>query len=981
MKRRRLVIAVRHASAPALLSTGTALVLAGCAAQYDAADQSNIDQLLKEDAPTLEQLLAEQDDVIGARADAALPEIEDTPDRPTDDDAYGIATARGVTEAIEQYRAILELSPDNDAMRFETQRRLADLQVEASELNPALERSGVVSQSNAVSLYNGLLDAKPNAPNNDRILYQLARAYQNMGELESAIQTLEEITRDFPGSTLQTDARFRRGELLFKTRQYEEAGREYARVMDAPDGGGFFEQAQYKYGWSLYKQDRYEDGLAVFIDILDRELPVGAVENLEATLEVVPRAQRELVRDVLRVTSLAFAQLGGGPAVTEFLQPMQVRSYEPVLYGNLAELFIEKERIADAAEAYYGLAKRSPTHPLAPLYDTKVVDLFDKAGYQQQVIVAKERYVATYALNQPFWTANTRQSSDEAYRILVSTTRELAEHHHALGRQSEGASSQSDLRRSLPYYASYVTDFPEESDHLDMRYNWADVLFVTGELEPAAEQFTYILQNAPEHARAEDSAYSLVLAREQLLAQASTESRMQRLDELVIASRDLQARYPAHPQLAPVLTRSAEELSRVQRADEALAISVDVLAMQPLAAPDIRLANWRIVAYAHYDNERFPEAEVAFGQWLSELPADAPNRKSLMEAQANSIYKQAIAARDSGNLPLAATEFLRVNTALPGSELAADAHYDAAAAYLQVPDWPNAIATLISFREMWPEHRLQLEATRRLAAAYLETGDEVAGAGELVRLADAETLAPTVRRDALWQAATLYDKNEIQDAARKYYGQYFKQFGRDNVGRQAKALERLLALTSSASPDRLNWLNAIIQLATQVGGPRGEPIKALAADASLELAEAEMARYSAIRLSHPLEASLKRKKSSLEKAQKAYQQVLDYGFINSTTQATFRIGELYFQLAKALINLPAPRGMDALESEQFSILLEEQAFPLEDRSVEAHEANATRLADGINDEWVQRSLAQLKQILPARYGKTETVEEVYDVLR
>ncbi|MEN8720568.1 MAG: tetratricopeptide repeat protein [Oceanococcaceae bacterium] len=963
------------------LSLSGALIVAGCAAQYDAADQENIDALLRKDAPSIDELLAQQEAVVAQRDGEALPALDTAPAPSSTDADDELVSEANVAEAIAQYRALLELSPDNDAMRFETQRRLADLQVEVSELNPALEQEGLVSQSNAVALYNGLLDARPNAPNNDRILYQLARAYQNLGEVDKAADTLAEITRDFPGSSLRTDARFRRAELLFRAEAYEEAGAEYARVMDAPDGGGFFEQAEYKYGWSLYKQDRFTDALQVFMTILDRELPVGAVENLEATLAVVPRAQRELVRDVLRVTSLAFAQMGGGDDITAFLATRPPRSYEPVLYQNLAELFVEKDRIADAAGAYYGLAERSPTHPLAPVFATRVIALYDEAGFDQQVIAAKEQYVARYALDTPFWSANSPQSSAEAYATLVSTTRELAEHYHALARQSSGAAAQADLRKALPFYARYVADFPEADDHTETRYNWADVLFATGAVAEAAEQFTLILANHAAHPRARDSAYALVQAREQLLTQATPEQKMTALDALVLASRDLQQRYPDHPEIARALTRSAEELAQVQRAEEALALSVDVLALTPPAPAELRLANWRIVAYAHYDNQRFAEAEQSFARWLAELPVDAPNRARLMEAQANSIYQQAIAARDAGELERAAQEFLRVKTALPGSDLAADADYDAAAAYLQIPDWPRAIETLLAFRQSWPEHRLQLEATRRLAAAYLEVNDPVAAAGELERLAGAPTLAPNIRRDALWQAATLYDDNAVRDSARVAYGRYVDQYGRDNVGRQTKALQRLLALTGTGTAERDKWLAAIIRLGGEVSGPQGEPVRALAAEASLELAEVAMTRYSAIRLGNPLEASLRRKKAALETAQKAYQQVLSYGFVESSTQATFRIGELYFQLAKGLINLPPPPGMDPLEAEQFTILLEEQAFPLEDRSAEAHEVNATRLAEGIDNEWVQRSLAQLKQILPARYGKTEMVEEVFDVLR
>ena len=140
--------------------------------------------------------------------------------------------------------------------------------------------------------------------------------------------------------------------------------------------------------------------------------------------------------------------------------------------------------------------------------------------------------------------------------------------------------------------------------------------------------------------------------------------------------------------------------------------------------------------------------------------------------------------------------------------------------------------------------------------------------------------------------------------------------------------------------------------------------------------------FAARRLSHPLERSLTPKKAAMEQALAAYRQVTDFGYLESTTQSTFRIGELYYDLARALMQLPPPPGIsDPLEVEQYTLLLEEQAFPLEERAAEAHEANAQRLGEGINNDWVRRSMTQLAKILPARYGKTELVEEVIDDLR
>ena len=66
--------------------------------------------------------------------------------------------------------------------------------------------------------------------------------------------------------------------------------------------------------------------------------------------------------------------------------------------------------------------------------------------------------------------------------------------------------------------------------------------------------------------------------------------------------------------------------------------------------------------------------------------------------------------------------------------------------------------------------------------------------------------------------------------------------------------------------------------------------------------------------------------------------------------------------------------------EQYVLLLEEQTFPFEEKAIELYQANTTRAAEGVYDEWVQYSFAALVGLLPARYAKTERSENVVTAL-
>ena len=83
-------------------------------------------------------------------------------------------------KALENYRKILELAPD-EAMRAETLRRMADLQVQVDDASGSGGAESDKLLADSIRLYRQLLSERPDDPNNDRVLYQLARAQQNLG--------------------------------------------------------------------------------------------------------------------------------------------------------------------------------------------------------------------------------------------------------------------------------------------------------------------------------------------------------------------------------------------------------------------------------------------------------------------------------------------------------------------------------------------------------------------------------------------------------------------------------------------------------------------------------------------------------------------------------------------------------------------------------------------------------------------------------
>src|SRR5207302_5917931 len=75
----------------------------------------------------------------------------------------------------------------------------------------------------AIALYNRLLTEYPSYKNSDQVLYQMARAYDELGRTDEAIETMERLSRTNPHSAHLDEVQFRRGEYFFTRRRFRDA--------------------------------------------------------------------------------------------------------------------------------------------------------------------------------------------------------------------------------------------------------------------------------------------------------------------------------------------------------------------------------------------------------------------------------------------------------------------------------------------------------------------------------------------------------------------------------------------------------------------------------------------------------------------------------------------------------------------------------------------------------------------------------------
>ncbi len=895
--------------------------------------------------------------------------------------------------AIDAYKKFLDVAP-TAPQRPEAMRRLGDLEMDSADTRSANSQAANADPDYraAIARYQDYLKAYPKDPGNDRVLYQLARAQEQGGDLEGSAKTLDRLVQDFPKTAFRDEAYFRRGELLFAAGDYVRAEKAYATVLSGDAAfvrygrnGPYHDRSLYMQGWSLFKQGRLEDGLKSFFGVLDLTVAGRGGEGDLDTLVGLTRADRELVEDTFRVTSLSLANLQGADAIAAYITTDARRSYEFRVYQQLGELYIKQERTKDAADTFGKFVRLHPQHAQAPLLQARVIEIYQKAGFANLALEAKKDHVSRYSGDSEFRRANPR-GWDRAQPLVKTHLAELARHYHASAQKSKAS---ADYQEAVRWYRAYITSFPADPDAAQNNFLLAELLFEDQRFGEANAEYEKTAYQYPAHARSADAGYAALLALAQQEKRAAP-AELPALQKTGVASalRFAQA-FSADPRSAAVLSNAAERLFALKDTGQATRVAQQVLALNPPAAAAQRRVAWTVLAHLAFEHGEFDKAEKSYAEALALTPDKDPARADLVERQAASIYKQGEQARAANKPAEAVGHFGRVATVAPQSAVRATAQYDAAAALIALKDWDGAVRTLEDFRQRFPNHPLQSEVGNKLALAYLEKGQWAQAAGEFERVA-ATSKDAKLAREAQWQAAELHEKAAEKAAekagsralATKAYERYLAQ----NPEPMERALEVRYRLARIAKADgnaarELALMKEVFAADQRAGNARTDRTRYLGASAALALAEPALAEYRKVALVEPLANQLKLKKARMEEVLKAYAVASDYGVADVITAATYRTASLYQDFGKAMLTSQRPKKLSKVELEQYNVLLEEQAFPFEEKATELHELNTRRAAKGIYDEWVKNSFAALRELRPLRYGKTERSEGVVDAIR
>ncbi|HSG64915.1 MAG TPA: tetratricopeptide repeat protein [Gammaproteobacteria bacterium] len=822
----------------------------------------------------------------------------------------------------------------------------------------------------AIAIYKRILEEYPTYERIDQVLYQLARAYDEIGQPEEAMAVMEQITERYPYTRYLDEVNFRRGEFLFTRRQYRPAEEAYAAIIDMGTGSSYYELALYKLGWTLYKQEFYEEALHQYMALLDYKLSIGYDFDAANAEEDERR-----VADTYRVISLSFSNLGGpevADVVEEYFTLYGNRSYEDRIYANLGEFYLSKLRYQDAAEVYKSFVDLYPFHRAAPRFSMRVADVYAEGNFPLLVVEAKKDFAMRYGLASEYWQHFDTSESPDVLEYLKSNLKDLANHYHALYQQAALVDERpANFGEASLWYREFLASFPDDAESPAINYQLADLLLENEDFVVAATEYERTAYDYAPHEQASAAGYAAVFAHRENLRVVPEAGKPEAMRATVDSSLRFADTFPDHEHAPVVLGAAADDLYALEDYETAIVSAQKLIDRYPASEPALRRSAWIVVAHSSFELAAFANAERAYTRVLELTRADDESHRGLVENLAASIYKQGEAANELEDYRAAAEHFLRVKSAAPTSEIRPAAEYDAAAALIRLEDWPMAAGVLEGFRDAFPEHELQNDVTKQLASVYRRGGQLDRSAAEYERVA-AEASDPELKREAMLLAAELYEEASSIDSALDVYERYVVEFPEPLDVAQETRFKVAEIYESKADIVRYHeTLQRLIDVDAVAGAARTDRSRYLAAQSALVLSQQVFERFVEVRLVQPFEQSLEEKRRRMDTALETFEGLVDYQVGDVTAAATFYIAEIYYEFSQSLLGSERPADLSAAERAEYELAIEEEAFPFEEQAIEVHEANFELITAGVYNEWVRKSLEKLGVLMPGRYAKHE----------
>jgi outer membrane protein assembly factor BamD (BamD/ComL family) len=822
----------------------------------------------------------------------------------------------------------------------------------------------------SIELLETALKDYPKTKHNDVTLYQLAKAYDQKNNYEATHNTLKRLVKDYPKSRYYLEAQFRLAEQAFSAQKYTLAEDKYTEIIIAKNNAVFYEKSLYKRGWSRFKQEFYIEAADDFVQVINF--------NDFQEYEQLTASKQSLFDEYFRAMGLSFSYLGGAEPLNLYFQQTEHVNNLYYIYSNLSDTFLKQQRYNDAVSTLNSFTSQYPDSIFSAEASLKIVNIWKQAGFIEQRKLAFEAFYFNYQPNSPYWSTKKSRYKKRFEATSLALKEYILIETATYHKEYQKNKKQADFTHAKQWYKNYLTHFLAYSRQDNIDFLLASLYLQHNDQELAFKHYK-IAGFDGQTITNKEAAYQAITIADKLLANTINEkNQILWLNRVIESSTFYAQQYPTDKRTTKIIGRASDIAYRNKRYNEAIILTELLVSNKNnQIINDITM----VKAHSYFQTKQYFAAEKTYQALVKNNLLSPKNKSSATEGLALAIFYQGSTAVENNVLQQAIGHYARISQVAPKTTTASSGLYDAIALSLKSEQWLQAIEYIKRFRALYPQHKHAIDVTKKLSVAYLNSKQNIAAAKELEQLSTREN-SQEYKMASLLKAADLYQANNDTTSAIRSLKTYIKTYPQPFMP-HIESMYKLtqLYIEKNALNKSIFWQKKILSIDKKTpNSAKNSRSKFIASNAALTLAHIEHQHFSKIKLITPLKRNLKRKKQAMQSSVNYYARASSYGVAETATEATYAIATIYNDFSQALLTSEVPKHLNQDEKEQYSFLLEDQAFPFEEKAIEFYEINLVYTRDDIFDEWIIKSHQALQRLFPIRYQREPKLEKFINVL-
>jgi len=891
------------------------------------------------------------------------------------------AVSKSGDEIRKAYAIYLEHASKNDKSRVDALGRLAALEFELSEqiLKNKNDRNNDAIKIADDTLYNAklnrtieLLDTAlrdyPDDHNNDKKLYQLAKAYDQKDNLVNTYATLKKLTKKHPKSQYYIESQFRLAENAFSERKYALAEDRYTEVIGSKKRSVFYEKSLYKRGWSRFKQEFYFEAIDDFLRVINLN-KFDEFQKLDDT-------KKDLFNEYFRAIGLSFSYMGGAESLDHYFKDNPDFKHLYYIYAHLSNIYLREERRNDAVIALEYFSRKNPESDYVPEALLNVIDIWKSGGFPTRMNTALEIFYITFHPDSQYWKKR-KNINQRIFKRVKNSLREyiltITASYHKKYLKTHKTNNYSSAKR---WYENYLKHYSSYSRKDNIHYLYASLLAENKNYTSALKHYEIAAYDS-NIIIDKNSAYEAILLASKLL-NSNNQNTTTWINKLIHFSTLYGQQYPNDIRTANIIAH-ASDIAYENGLFQKTILLTELISNGMNDSTTVKINT--IKAHSYFKLNKYEDAENIYRTLLKDYDLTWKDNTSITDGMALAIYYQGKSAYKKNKIRLALQHYSRIAQVASTSKIAETGMYDAISLAMRNDLWNESITYIKEFQRLYPHHKNAYDVSKKLTTAYLNSKQDIAAARELEKLANNKQ-DRAYRLAALWKAGELYESSKDYRSAIRSFEKYAKNFRRPFPQYMESMFKLVTLYELNNDPVKVTlWQKTILQEDKKASNSlSSDRTRFIASSAALYLARNSYIDFTNTKLLLPLKKSLKKKKNAMQRAINLYGRASSYNVAETATAATHSIADIYNEFSIALLESERPKNLDDDELEQYQILLEDQAFPFEEKAIEFYEINLGYVKNGIYDEWVQKSHAQLRTLFPARYQRKAKLDGYINVL-